>query len=67
MKKNKLVKINDTWCILNDENTNIPIHEQHSFWLKMFANENQEINYITENGFAILKSDGTNKQEYPQD
>ena len=45
----------------------IPVHEQHSFWLKMFAEEGKEMNYIIEGGVAILKANGPDTHEYTQD
>ena len=45
----------------------IPVHEQHSFWLKMWAEEKKEMNYIIENGVAILRAYGPDTHEYTQD
>ncbi len=45
----------------------IPIHEQHSFWLKIWGKEGSEMTYeIDEQGKAILKSKNS-MVSYPQD
>lgn len=56
----------DNW-LLKVDGVSYPIHEQHSFWLKMFGEEGKEMNYIIKNGEAHLKSDGPDTHEYTQD
>ena len=46
---------------------NIPIHEKHSFWLQIWGEEGKMMNYVIENGKAILKPDGPDIHEYTQD
>ena len=67
MNRGKLFKTGwDNW-LLKVNGVSYPIHEQHSFWLKMWAEEGKEINYVIENGVAILKAYGPDTHEYTQE
>lgn len=59
----KLQKKDDrNWVVDNTQ-----VHEQHFFWLKIFGENDMEVNYIIEDGIAILKSNGPDTHEYTQD
>ena len=74
--RGKLEKIKeDLWVIWHKKDFdlcatdggNIPVHEQHFFWLKMFGESGKEMNYVIEGNYAILKADGPDTHEYIQD
>jgi len=65
--KGKLFKTGwDNW-LLKVNGVSYPIHEQHSFWLKIWGEVDKEMNYVIENGVAILKAYGPDTHEYTQD
>ena len=45
----------------------IPVHDKHFFWLKMFGEIGKEMNYVIEGNYAILKAEGPDTHEYTQD
>lgn len=45
----------------------IPINSGHSFWLLMFGEIGKEMNYVIQDGEAILKPMGPDTHEYVQD
>jgi len=62
MNKGLLTNTDKRWYI-----NELPIHEQHSFWLTMFGEVGKEMTYVIENGRAILKADKPDTHEYIQD
>jgi hypothetical protein len=45
----------------------IPVHPDHGFWLKMWGEENMEMNFELQDEFAVLKANGPDTHEYTQD
>jgi hypothetical protein len=67
MNTGKLYKTGwDNW-LLKVDGVFYPIHQQHSFWLKMFAEEGMEMKFEKKNSEVILKAKGPDNHEYVQD
>ena len=45
----------------------ISIHEQHSFWLKMWGEEGMELAFERQGSEVILKASGPGTHSYTQD
>ena len=76
MNKGKLQKNSkNEWVIWHKKDSdlvatdggNIPVDEKHTFWLQIWGELGKEMNYVIENGKAILKPDGPDTHEYTQD
>ena len=66
---------NGEWVIWHKKDTditatdggNISVSPIHCFWLQMFGEIGKEMNYVIEDGNAILKPSGPDTHEYVQD
>ena len=56
----------DNW-LLKIDGVFYPIHQQHSFWLKMFGEVGMEFKFEMKGGEVILKPIGPDTHEYVQD
>jgi hypothetical protein len=71
MNKGILHKKENKWFITRTEEgeweTYYPIHQQHSFWLKIFGEEGMELAFERQGDEVILKANGPDTHEYVQD
>ena len=56
----------ENW-LLRADGVVYPIHPQHSFWLKMFAEEEMEVAYEKQAGEVIIKATKPDTHYYTQD
>jgi len=67
MNKGKLFKTGwDNW-LLKVNGISYPIHQQHSFWLKIFGEEGMELAFERQGSEVILKANGPDTHSYTQD
>lgn len=56
----------DNWLLIVD-GVFYPIHQQHSFWLKLWGEEGMEFKFEIVGGDVIIKPSGPDTHSYTQD